>query len=332
MTKRDVARLLPLGLGLALALALAAAAGAAAGARDLRCETCQTAVLVAAREAGAVRATYVGARDVAASDAVESVCEWSKWIDYAGRADLKTADMVEQCERLRDEMAEELEDAVSRDGAARDLAAAARAEVCAGVCAKAGGLWAEGDDPGTREGPAERNERESAAFLEDNAGRDGVVTTASGLQYRVVEGDGSGQRPTYDDTVRVHYRGELPLTGAEFDSSYSRGEPAEFPVGGVIRGWSEALVMMGVGDVWELFIPAELAYGISGSGDDIGPNQALKFRVELLAVVTADELQQSAEAFGGGPPGDFGEAGGPGDAAADVRLERGGEAPPHDDL
>ncbi|MET0379986.1 MAG: FKBP-type peptidyl-prolyl cis-trans isomerase [Spongiibacteraceae bacterium] len=124
---------------------------------------------------------------------------------------------------------------------------------------------------------------EGAAFLADNAKREGVVVTASGLQYEIIE-QGSGAVPTARSTVRTHYRGTL-LNGTEFDSSYRRNDPTEFPVNGVIAGWTEALQLMPVGSKWKLFIPYNLAYGERGAGGDIGPYQALIFEIELLDIV-----------------------------------------------
>jgi FKBP-type peptidyl-prolyl cis-trans isomerase len=121
-----------------------------------------------------------------------------------------------------------------------------------------------------------------AAFLAENKAKPGVETTASGLQYRVIQ-KGKGAMPTAEDSVRCHYRGTF-LDGTEFDSSYRRGEPAEFEVTGVIEGWTEALQLMHVGDKWQLFIPSELAYGEVGR-DGIGPNETLLFELELLDVV-----------------------------------------------
>ncbi|MCL4149545.1 UNVERIFIED_CONTAM: hypothetical protein GTU68_019327 [Idotea baltica] len=100
------------------------------------------------------------------------------------------------------------------------------------------------------------------------------------MQYRVIT-EGEGPVPTADSTVEVHYRGTL-LDGTEFDSSYSRGQPVSFPVGGVIAGWTEALQLMKEGAKWELFIPSDLAYGDRGAGADIGPGETLQFEVELL--------------------------------------------------
>ena len=131
---------------------------------------------------------------------------------------------------------------------------------------------------------ADKNKAEGDAFLAENAEQEGVVVLESGLQYKVVE-PGDGVSPTADSVVTVHYRGTL-VDGTEFDSSYGRGEPATFPVGGVIPGWSEALPLMKVGAKWQLFVPAELAYGERGAGQAIGPNSVLIFDVELIKIET----------------------------------------------
>lgn len=131
----------------------------------------------------------------------------------------------------------------------------------------------------------------SMAFLEENAGREGVVVTESGLQYEVLEA-GDGAKPGPEDVVEVHYRGTL-VDGTEFDSSYSRGQPVSFGVSQVIPGWTEALQLMPVGSKWKLAIPSDLAYGAGGAGQIIGPNAALVFEVELLSI---QEAQAPAEA------------------------------------
>ncbi|MCP3866031.1 MAG: FKBP-type peptidyl-prolyl cis-trans isomerase [Aestuariibacter sp.] len=120
-------------------------------------------------------------------------------------------------------------------------------------------------------------------FLAENAKRDGVVTTESGLQYEVLTA-GEGAKPTADSTVRTHYHGTL-INGSVFDSSYDRGQPAEFPVGGVIKGWTEALQMMPVGSKWRLYVPHNLAYGEQGAGGAIAPYSTLVFDVELLDIL-----------------------------------------------
>ncbi|HEY3661653.1 MAG TPA: FKBP-type peptidyl-prolyl cis-trans isomerase [Chthoniobacterales bacterium] len=131
----------------------------------------------------------------------------------------------------------------------------------------------------------EKNSAEGKKFLEGNKAKEGVKTTASGLQYKVLK-EGTGPTPKETDTVKVNYRGTT-IDGNEFDSSYKRGKPAEFPVNRVIKGWTEALQLMKVGSKYQLFVPAELAYGERGAGSDIGPNSMLIFDVELLGITPA---------------------------------------------
>jgi FKBP-type peptidyl-prolyl cis-trans isomerase FklB len=128
----------------------------------------------------------------------------------------------------------------------------------------------------------EKNKAEGTKFLEENKKKEGVKTTASGLQYKALK-EGTGAQPKATDTVTVNYRGTL-INGTEFDSSYKRGQPATFPVNGVIKGWSEALQLMKAGSKYQLFIPASLAYGERAVGGDIGPNSTLIFEVDLLEV------------------------------------------------
>lgn len=139
---------------------------------------------------------------------------------------------------------------------------------------------------------AEANKQEGEKFLADNAAKEGIVTLDSGLQYKIVT-EGSGEMPSETDTVQVHYRGTL-VDGSEFDSSYRRGEPAEFAVNQVIPGWTEALQLMKEGAKWELFIPPELAYGPGGAGGPIGPNQTLLFEVELLKILPENASEKGA--------------------------------------
>lgn len=129
---------------------------------------------------------------------------------------------------------------------------------------------------------AEKNQQVGEAFLAANKQKVGVVALASGLQYKVMQ-EGKGAKPTLTDTVVVHYRGHL-VTGEEFDSSYARGEPATFPLNGVIQGWQEVLQLMPEGAKWQVFIPPALAYGTSGAGNRIGPNQTLVFEIELVEI------------------------------------------------
>ena len=126
------------------------------------------------------------------------------------------------------------------------------------------------------------NAEAGKAFLAENAKRSEVKTTASGLQYEVIA-EGDGNKPSANNTVKVHYTGSL-IDGTVFDSSVQRGEPAVFGVTQVIPGWVEALQMMTVGSKWRLFIPSELAYGANGAGNIIGPNATLIFEVELLGI------------------------------------------------
>lgn len=128
----------------------------------------------------------------------------------------------------------------------------------------------------------EKNKKEGEEFLAANKDKEGVITTASGLQYKVIT-EGAGRTPKATDTVETHYRGTL-IDGKEFDSSYSRGQPATFPVSGVIPGWTEALLLMKEGSKWQLFIPSDLAYGPRGAGGDIGPNATLIFDIELISI------------------------------------------------
>ncbi|NQU06821.1 MAG: FKBP-type peptidyl-prolyl cis-trans isomerase [Calditrichaeota bacterium] len=127
-----------------------------------------------------------------------------------------------------------------------------------------------------------KNIKEGEEFLAANKEKEGVITTASGLQYKVIN-EGTGRTPKSTDTVETHYSGTL-IDGTEFDSSYKRGQPATFPVSGVIPGWTEALLLMKEGAKWQLFIPSDLAYGERGAGGDIGSNATLIFDIELIAI------------------------------------------------
>jgi len=129
---------------------------------------------------------------------------------------------------------------------------------------------------------ADKALKEGQEFLAKNKTEQGVITTKSGLQYKVITA-GKGKKPTAEDTVTVHYRG-THINGSEFDSSIKRGEPVSFPVSGVIPGWTEALKLMPKGSKWILYIPAQLAYAERGSPPAIGPNAALIFEVELLEI------------------------------------------------
>ena len=135
----------------------------------------------------------------------------------------------------------------------------------------------------------DKNKKEGEAFLAANKTKDGVVALPSGLQYKILS-QGTGPIPTAADTVVCNYRGTL-LDNTEFDSSYKRGQPATFPVSGVIKGWTEALQLMPVGSKWQLFIPSDLAYGPRGPSQEIGPNATLVFEVELLSIQPKPEAK-----------------------------------------
>lgn len=134
---------------------------------------------------------------------------------------------------------------------------------------------------------ANKTKEEGEKFLADNKTKSGVITTESGLQYQVIT-EGTGAKPTAEDHVKVHYTGSL-LDGTKFDSSIDRGEPAEFPVSQVIKGWTEGLQLMPVGSKYIFWIPSDLAYGDRGAGQMIKPNSTLKFEVELLEIVNNDK-------------------------------------------
>ncbi len=147
---------------------------------------------------------------------------------------------------------------------------------------------------------AEKNLKEGQAFLEKNAKAADVKVTASGLQYKINKA-GTGAKPGLEDTVKVHYHGTL-IDGSVFDSSIERGEPISFPVNGVIKGWTEALQMMPAGSEWQLYIPANLAYGEEGTRGKIGPNATLIFKVQLLEIIPAAAQPAAKEAPAAGKP------------------------------
>ena len=140
----------------------------------------------------------------------------------------------------------------------------------------------------------EANKKEGDAFLAANKAKEGVVTLPSGLEYKILK-EGTGPKPTASDSVVCNYRGTL-INGTEFDSSYKRGQPATFPVKGVIKGWTEALQLMPVGSKWQLFVPSSLAYGERGAGGDIGPGATLIFEVELLSIPEKPKTGQETPA------------------------------------
>lgn len=140
-----------------------------------------------------------------------------------------------------------------------------------------------------------KNLEEGNKFLEENKKKPGVTTLPSGLQYRVVQA-GTGSKPSASDTVTTHYSGQF-INGKEFDSSYSRGEPAEFQVNAVIPGWTEALQLMQPGAKWEILVPAKLGYGENGVGRIIGPNETLLFNIELLSINSQNKNAETTKSL-----------------------------------
>ncbi len=136
------------------------------------------------------------------------------------------------------------------------------------------------------------NKNKGVEYLKENGTKDSVVTTESGLQYKIIA-EGAGEKPAEQDTVQVHYKGTL-IDGTEFDSSYSRGEPVSFPLNGVIKGWIEGLQFVGEGGKIRLFVPSELGYGEQQAGPTIGPNSTLIFDIELLKVTKAKATPEVA--------------------------------------
>ncbi len=143
---------------------------------------------------------------------------------------------------------------------------------------------------------AEENQVRAEQFLEENSSRTGIVSLPSGVQYRVIE-EGDGARPSMDDVVTVHYRGSK-IDGREFDSSFRRGVPAVFQVGSVIEGWQEVLPLMREGDMWQVFLPPELAFGVRGDPPMIGPNEALQFDIRLVKIGEPEDMDEAAQAPG----------------------------------
>src|SRR5437773_2882709 len=152
----------------------------------------------------------------------------------------------------------------------------------------------EKDMQAKQKAAGEKNAAEGAKFLEENKKKEGVKTTASGLQYKMIK-EGNGPQPKATDIVTVNYRGTL-MNGTEFDSSYKRGEPATFPLNGVIKGWTEGVQLMKVGSKYQLFIPPQLAYGDRAVGPDITPNSTLIFEVELLGVKPPEAASPATQA------------------------------------
>ena len=163
---------------------------------------------------------------------------------------------------------------------------------------------------------SEKNKKDGEAFLTANKTKEGVVALPSGLQYKILKA-GTGPKPTAADTVVCNYKGTL-IDGKEFDSSYKRGQPATFPVGGVIKGWTEALQLMPVGSTWQLFIPSDLAYGDRQAGPDITPGATLVFEVELASIQAKADTKTDT----GAKPDQGDEKKDPGNAATPPPSEK----------
>lgn len=151
-----------------------------------------------------------------------------------------------------------------------------------------------------REEAGKKNKEEGEKFLAENKTKEGVVTTESGLQYKIIT-EGKGEKPAETDRVKVNYKGTL-IDGTEFDSSYKRGKPASFSVNRVVKGWTEALQLMPVGSKWQVFIPSDLGYGERGAGAKIGPNSVLIFEMELVEIVKQDESKKPGAPGAPGKP------------------------------
>jgi FKBP-type peptidyl-prolyl cis-trans isomerase FklB len=166
------------------------------------------------------------------------------------------------------------------DGLTKDSGVITEEQVQAAIAAMQQDVSLKRQERSIAEG--KKNQTDGEKFLAENKSKPGVVTTASGLQYKVIK-QGGGATPTLADNVVAHYRG-TSLKGKEFDNSHKRNQPATFPVQGVIPGWTEVLQLMKVGSTYEVWIPGKLAYGPGGAGGVIGPNETLHFEIELLDV------------------------------------------------
>lgn len=315
------------------AITIATLAYCASAARDIDCETCQTIVHdLGKRMVASPKSLKVNnhKRAMLRDDLMESQCAPDKFGEYAEKAEISTNEMVQACEKILPALEERLEEELG-DTNTDEL----RASLCKAKEGKAhkkkkkrrtkkqgycDTLWASDDMPEQRESPAMRNRREGAEWLSEKKKEEGVVALSSGLMYKVMT-KGSGEiHPTKDDDVTVHYAGTL-TDGTEFDSSYSRGDPSSFGVSQVISGWTEALQLMKRGDVWEVYIPGDLAYGTRGSPPKIGPNAVLVFQVELLGIRNVDDsntdTKREEEASAGTPEA----AGGEGPTGTEEKTE-----------
>lgn len=208
--------------------------------------------------------------------------------EYAGKADIQPSEFTEACQYLMENGLEEgLEDSLNKNSNEQKL----REKLCTRkvqkvkICEK---LWTEAELPANRLSPGERNLAAAQKFLSANKEKEGVVVLPSGVQYKVLQ-KGTGKiSPSANEQVVCHYAGRLE-NGEEFDSSYSRGTPAEFAPSGVIKAWTEALQLMVKGDIWELYVHPDMGYGERGSPPKIGPSALLIFKIEVLGVKGKDD-------------------------------------------
>eukprot|EP00921_Rhytidocystis_pertsovi_P017057 GHVQ01026835.1.p2 GENE.GHVQ01026835.1~~GHVQ01026835.1.p2 ORF type:complete len:374 (-),score=81.49 GHVQ01026835.1:315-1436(-) len=260
---------------------------------------------VAGGKKGRSNSASLGMLDVIVQDVLdpEQVCTFSLWKPFADKTDnLFVYDMTATCQLMVREVEEELETHLPKLLPARDLSQ----RICLGgvtdYCGLSG-LWKQGQFPEDREEKEDKNQRLADLFLEYNRKQPGVIETESGLQYKKIEDEnGEAIKPresalcpeSLDSIVKVHYRGTL-LNGKEFDSSHKRGDPAEFTLNQVIKGWGEGLQLMCEGDKLALAVPPHLAYGTTGAGKDIGPNMAIKFEVDLIKVLEGGKTRASLD-------------------------------------
>lgn len=269
--------------------------------RDLSCEVCQTLVYdshkrVKAAPKGSQKGTKLS---LLVMDVLNSACSQSTWKDYADKAQLDQGKMQQECPVILSAIEEKLEEGLERGEEAKLRASlcikkeakkikkkkSKRAVQAQGYCDS---LWDESDMPHLRESQASKNLREGREWLALKKEEEGVVALPSGIMYKVLASGNGSVHPSKEDQVSVHYSGTL-TNGEEFDSSYGRGSPATFGVTQVIAGWTQLLQLMVRGDMWEAYIPGDLAYGEAGSHGKIGPNAVLIFQIELLGVVGKDE-------------------------------------------
>jgi len=275
-------------------------------ARDVYCETCQVIVHETDKRFRASPKSLQSGTKAAMLrlEILDGMCDYGKFSRYGDLASISTGDMTDACAYILPEVEEILDE---------ELGVTPEAELRASLCLEKGkktkkkkkkkknlkngyceSLWADDDHPDVRETPAMRHAREGKEWLAEKKQEEGVKSLPSGLMLKILEKGSGTIYPAREDQVEVHYHGTL-TNGNMFDSSYERGTPATFEVGQVIKGWTEALQLMVRGDVWELYIPSDLAYGANGQGADIPGNAVLVFKVELLGIQGKDDDSTDAK-------------------------------------